>query len=870
MLKKHSPEQTRQRWKELASLTKFKTALKEGGQILHTVKGQNNVTYAIIRENSNYFIKYCKELKEAYTVSDFKYFGTMEKLMEKHSSYNGAKKRMEGLMHQIREDFKHLKVMKEMEDDEALLNAFDQVDSETSTDGTEPTNTPNDEVPTTDIPNGEDDVPSSDTSETPAVSTDTDTPPSAPDAAPEGGEPSGIDTTTDEPTGDEQPSGDGTDNTGEESGDDQSNDIQSALGKLQSEIQQLEQLTTQETKNILNTVISATKDGISQMSDEEKEEIANRIERDGHKIDETDTVTQGWDKDSISSFLSEIGQEQLNWSDADGGISKGGFGVVNFDTDGSALYLHFKSPDEAAIAHNALKNESNGIVDLNLQGDTISVTMSGALDENQDELPIDGTVDVEPSVAPIDGIDPSASEPTETPVPSVDPNPANAPQGKLELLQSMIRFKLSQKDKKTDVSIDDKSALPISKDPLGLIKELVNESINDLKKDKAKKFIQEAIDRKGVKKKFIKESIMKIFEDGINAIHEDQYTDALALAKQFIENPNLEEGVVSDKFKKLAKPFVIAAFLTVLGGKVDAAVEQYKKATGMEPSQSEIAQGIKTFEQKTGNKIQGGNDDNTEPDNTKPVEGPSLLGQDLGTYDQPGAFALDTNKVNPNAKLTDFKKINVDQAVAKYSEGGEGKSEFKELRGPRMDNKAVVSKPIEQLDDNKDSERLEKIWRIIGQNPEQVIQDGVVKNQEGKVLANNVELKPDGKIVFDFTFVNPDSKDYKDGKTPQKMLGGELIKGAATGGEKEVNMVWAKLRKPGAYDLGKIADPAKMQRIKAEIEKRGFKNQPGTNYWIQGEKGFWVDADKAKELYKQGLISFNNPNIEKQHRVGNQ
>jgi uncharacterized protein YcbK (DUF882 family) len=62
--------------------------------------------------------------------------------------------------------------------------------------------------------------------------------------------------------------------------------IQSLLGKLQNEINRLPELNDALTKNILNTIITATKDGITDLDPEDKEDLAKRIEKDGKKIEE--------------------------------------------------------------------------------------------------------------------------------------------------------------------------------------------------------------------------------------------------------------------------------------------------------------------------------------------------------------------------------------------------------------------------------------------------------------------------------------------------------------------------------------------------------------------------------------------------------
>jgi hypothetical protein len=273
MFKKYSPEQTAQRWKELAELTKFKTALNEGGCLLDTVKAANGTTYAIIKENANYFIKKSDDLKEAYTINDFKYLGSLERTLEKHNAYSLAKRRLDGIVNQIQEDLKYSKILKEMKDDEELLKQYDEVDSETP----EEAPAAPQETPT---------APQEAPAEVPA------TPEEAPVESPADEEDMSdeMPDEEDENMGDEIPDEEGesmSDEMPDEEGEVGSPEkIQSLLGKLQNEINRLPELNDALTKNILNTIITATKDGITDLDPEDKEDLAKRIEKDGKKIEE--------------------------------------------------------------------------------------------------------------------------------------------------------------------------------------------------------------------------------------------------------------------------------------------------------------------------------------------------------------------------------------------------------------------------------------------------------------------------------------------------------------------------------------------------------------------------------------------------------
>jgi hypothetical protein len=174
---------------------------------------------------------------------------------------------------------------------------------------------------------------------------------------------------------------------------------------------------------------------------------------------------------------------------------------------------------------------------------------------------------------------------------------------KQRLLKSMIKAKLAQKQ---GAPIDDtveKDEPSKEDDPLGVVTEIVNEEINHFKKDKMKKFIKETIESRVSKKKIIKESIMEIFKEGLNNFLDGQYNEAIELAKTFTSNGGQMQEGIGDKFKNIAKPFIVSALLNTCTGNTAAAVESFKKITGQEPSKQELAQGLDIYQKKSGNKL---------------------------------------------------------------------------------------------------------------------------------------------------------------------------------------------------------------------------------------------------------------------------
>ena len=223
----------------------------------------------------------------------------------------------------------------------------------------------------------------------------------------------------------------------------------------------------------------------------------------------------------------------------------------------------------------------------------------------------------------------------------------------------------------------------------------------------------------------------------------------------------------------------------------------------------------------------------------------------------------DTKSVGDNVDNDEYKietKSTSDNGKSKKIEYT-SKHKFKtfDKRGANLKNKAVMDKPFDQLDENKDTEKLEKVWRLIAENPTKALNDGKVVSDDGKTLATNV--KGEGKnIVFDFVFENQDSNDYTDGKTPVKILGAEYEE--IPGERSELNKVWVINSNKGNLTI----DPSDKQHDEKVLQaiKDGYVEQPGTYDWVKPTGGIWVNngPELKKALENGGRFDYK-PFIDK-------
>ncbi len=742
-MKNYSDSIKLDRWRDLANITEIRKNINEGGSISHSAKAPNGITYGIIRENAHYFIKYTDKQKDLYLLNDYKYLGGLNNIKEgRFDSYSSALKRLNGMFNVLKEEIKYKEAVNELttttgdnlEDDDNLfadLEALDNTEVKPEEQPVVSSEPIGDVAPDAETPTG-DNAP---------IETPTDT----------------VEPTTDVPSEGsvEEPSGENpeatTDDNNSEGGDGSADytEIQSLLGKIQNTITNMETITPQQTKSIINSVISSTKTGLQGLEDKDKEKLSNRILQGGEKIDEEMSI-----------------EENKDW-------------IKGAVADHKAGKLHKKL----------------------------------GIPEDQD-IP-EETIDSE--ISKLKGKELSPEEST----------------FKKELVLAKTLKHLKKESNPTPMG--------------GLNESIKNVVTEELKRNKAKEIIKNTLIhlKESEKKNLNLKKQQAIFYETFQRLSEGEYDNALDLVKQYIDNPegtDLNEGVFGDKLKTLAKPFVIAAFMSVLGGEVNAAVQKYKDATGITPTEQEIRAGVNEFKKHSStdtNQTQT-NGVKDELSNLMPTPNATVVKVDEKKLDNNGKKISQTYNVTLPSKLVD-------------------------ARGPKLHNQDVLNKAFDQLDDSKDSERLEKVWDIISYNPDEAIKNGVIKNSKGDVLASNVRLEGEN-VTYDFVFKNSDSKDFTDGKTPVKMLAGKLVKGQT----KPItsNKVWALYKNAGVYNMNPNMmkeNPEQYVKTLEKLIKAGYEPIQGTYNWQRSEKGSWIDQNEAVKLFKDGQIRFNDEGLNKEY-----
>jgi hypothetical protein len=251
--------------------------------ILYSKEGADGNKYAIVQEQSFYFIKIGNTLNE-----DYDYIGGLEnKTKEKYNTYADALKRFNLKLESVRDSVisqeiktSNIGILSENVADETkqLL-----ANKKKNTEVIEPT------PATEETPEVEMDIETS--KET--VETEMETEPN--EEVPMGAEPEMSEEPIENETEDE--TGDG----------DTVKEIQKLLGKLSQKLS-VTDLTPSLTKNVLNTVISSTKGGISELEDDEKEKLSDRIVQDGEKIEEEMLN----DDNNGDDIIFEIETDELN------------------------------------------------------------------------------------------------------------------------------------------------------------------------------------------------------------------------------------------------------------------------------------------------------------------------------------------------------------------------------------------------------------------------------------------------------------------------------------------------------------------------------------------------------------------------------
>lgn len=274
-----SKEEIIEKMKQLSGNVSNKTSVNENvsnnKKLLYYKGAPDGRIYGIIQESTKYYIKVASGSKNQPNVTDFAYIGnTINKTDEQFNGYPDALSRLNLKMKSLNESFGY---KKSVEEEEIPLNAEidTKVEDKPEIDNAEPQSV---EPTSTEVP-----------AETPTA-TDGGTEDQIVSAEPAPAETTDVPTEevpTETPTNDNSTSPEDS----EESGDSLTDEIQSLLGKLNQSYQERgDNITPQESKAAINSMISSTKSGLEKMNDDEKDSLIKRIENNGKKLDEDQDV----------------------------------------------------------------------------------------------------------------------------------------------------------------------------------------------------------------------------------------------------------------------------------------------------------------------------------------------------------------------------------------------------------------------------------------------------------------------------------------------------------------------------------------------------------------------------------------------------
>jgi len=236
-------------------------------ELLYYKSAADGQIYGIVKENSKYYVKVAgKKENTDYNITDFRYIGSPNnRLDERYDSYASARKRIDGKLQLLNENYKRL-----VKEEEIPLNKDIDKEKPEGEDG-DSTEAPE----TKEIEKQEE----------PAEKSDDLTVDEPTDDTINIEEPADTDTSDEKET--EEPADDKEDGDSDKGGDtDLKDEVASLLGKLSQTLGKMGDVDAPLAKNALNTVISATKSGIEKMDDSDKEKLQKRIEKDGEKLDE--------------------------------------------------------------------------------------------------------------------------------------------------------------------------------------------------------------------------------------------------------------------------------------------------------------------------------------------------------------------------------------------------------------------------------------------------------------------------------------------------------------------------------------------------------------------------------------------------------
>lgn len=301
--RKLTSEELKQKMMFLAGTTNINESVSKitnkNSKLLYHKKLADGRVYGIIQECQHYFVKVNSNPSENISVNDFAFIGGVNNaLHEKFNSYFDAKNRINGKSISLNEAYGTYNVLNEecdkcKEEKEEEEEVLDEEVEKTPESSEKEDKSLDEEIPLNkDIDTKKVEAPVEVPVEAPVdapVEAPVDAPVEAPVEAP-------VDTPSDMPmvdatdlkdynpeSGESTPSDASSDD--EESGD-TITDIQSLIGKLTQKLSTIDNIEPSLAKTTLNSVISATKTGIAQFTDKEKEDFKKRIETGGEKLDE--------------------------------------------------------------------------------------------------------------------------------------------------------------------------------------------------------------------------------------------------------------------------------------------------------------------------------------------------------------------------------------------------------------------------------------------------------------------------------------------------------------------------------------------------------------------------------------------------------
>jgi hypothetical protein len=278
MAKNTSKEAYFERLKNLAEVNK--TSLKESkirnlGSLIDYKRAADGVAYGIVKENHSYFLKKAGT-KQDPSVADFAYIGGLGNITNyQYKSLSEADKQRNMIFHTINEAIttkqdKNGSIKKRLHED-----VSDEIDQASSKLGDLDAATAADDSGAAEMgaglgakPAGE--VPAEEPAPAEEIPTGDEIPP-AEEPAPDG---DGSEIPT-EPTGDENPEGDGTGAPAPE-GDQPNAELEKELGKITNKVRKSEMEDAQ-VKSFINTFLSAFKDKLRDIDIEDRKEMANKI-----------------------------------------------------------------------------------------------------------------------------------------------------------------------------------------------------------------------------------------------------------------------------------------------------------------------------------------------------------------------------------------------------------------------------------------------------------------------------------------------------------------------------------------------------------------------------------------------------------------